>query len=164
MVHYYLDLETYGAGEPDPEMDEIIAITYCAIDEKTGAPVQEPVILKAWESSEKAIVEKLAQRMITKRPFDFIPVGFNVLFDLWFLKEKFRKYIHVDLGDRFYLERPYVDLKQALVFHTGKFKGVRIGPPGNPVHDWYAYQDYASIERHIRHKLEVFCTEWGKLR
>ncbi len=165
MASYYLDIETYGTGErPDPATDRIISILFCAIDPATGRRLQEPVLLREWESGEREIVRALYARIAGKRSFDFVPVGFSILFDLWFLKEKFRKYCDVDLGDEFYLERPYIDLKQAMVLaHKGVFKGVRIGPEGNPVQDWYAYQDYGSIERHAMDKLERFLGEYAAL-
>lgn len=163
MVYYYLDIETFGHGErPDPEQDEIITIVFCAVDPRTGKKLQEPTLLKAWESSEEEIVKQLHERF-GKHVFDFIPLGFNVLFDFWFLKHKFKKYCEVDLGDEFYLDRPFLDLKQVMVFRNkGRFKGVRLGPPGNPVHDWYEYKDYDSIERHVMDKLGKFLEEYRK--
>lgn len=165
MVYYYLDLETYGEAEsPDPKRDEIICAIFCAIDAATGRQLQEPVLLKSWESSEEEIVRTLAGRMLDRPPFDFVPVGFAILYDLWFLKHKFNAYLDAGLDDRFYLDRPYVDLKQVMVFSRGKFKGVRLGPEGNPVQDWYKYGDYSSIERHTLLKLERFREEWKKHR
>lgn len=162
MVYYYLDLETYGKGErPDPEKDEIITITYCAIDPNTGHPTQEPNTLKAWQSSEESIVQSIAERMLKGPSFDFVPIGFAILYDLWFLKHKFRKYLGVDIDDAFYLNQPYIDLKQVMVFAEGRFKGVRLGIPDNPIRDWYEYGDYESIERHTLEKFERFCDEWG---
>ena len=107
MVHYYLDIETFGTGSrPDPVLDTIVTITYCAFDPRTGGLVREPTVLKVWESSEREIVKRLCSRMVGKNPFSFIPVGFNILFDLWFLKHKFRKFCSIDLGERFYTDRP----------------------------------------------------------
>lgn len=158
MVTYYLDIETYSTGEkPDPETDSIVTVLICAIDPKNGKRLQEPILLKSWERSEKDLVEHLCSRMLGKSPFDFVPVGFNALFDLWFLRNKFKKYCGVDLGDRFYLERPYIDLKHvAVLANGGKFKGVRLAGEGNPVRDWYEYQDYQSIEAHVMEKMEKF--------
>ncbi len=158
MVYYYLDIETYSKGDaPDPTEDSIVTIIFCAIDPKTGKRLQEPVLLKAWEQSEKELVETLGKRMLGNSHWDFIPVGFNTLFDLWMLKAKFKKYLDIDLGEKFYLERPYLDLKHtAVLANQGKFKGVKLGSSGNPVRDWYEYQDYSSIENYCLEKLEKF--------
>jgi hypothetical protein len=162
MLYYYLDLETFGTGKrPDPARDTIICALVCAIDPTTGQPTQEPLFLHSWKSSEKALVSRLHDRFSGKE-FDFVPVGFNVLFDLWFLRHKFAQHLRKDPGEALYLERPHVDLKQIMVFGLGRFKGVRLGPAGNPVHDWYDYGDYESIERHMRAKLATFCEEWEK--
>jgi len=163
MVYYYLDLETYSSGKhPDPGKDRVIVIVLCAMDPKTGRPVQEPLVLKEWESSEKELVSSLAERMFKGRTFDFIPVGFNTLFDLWVIKHKLLQFLKKDLGDRFYLEYPYLDLKHvAVLANKGRFKGVRLGVVGNPVRDWYEYEDYASIEQYAREKMSAFFAQYA---
>lgn len=158
MVYYYLDIETHSAGEkPNPETDKILTVTICAIDAETGKRLQDPVIMKSWEQGEESLVKSLAARMIGKNPFDFVPVGFGVLFDLWFLRHKFKKYTEIDLGDKFYLERPYIDLKHVGVLaNKGQFKGVKLAAPGNPIKDWYESQNYPQIELYVLDKLERF--------
>lgn len=164
MVYYYLDLEVYSTGKkPDVKKDKIITSFVCAFDEKTGKPLQTPTVIKEWDVGEERIVDALAQRFSVP-PFDFILAGFNVLFDLWFLKGKIKKYTGEDIGDQLYLSWPHVDLKQVMVFHSGTFKGTRIGTEGNPIKDWYAYKDFESIERHVHEKFVRFCEEWKHLK
>ena len=155
MVYYYLDLETHSTGDrPDPSKDTIIAVILCAIDPKTGKRLQEPLLLKEWESSEKELLGALRKRLVG-RPFDFIPIGFNTLFDLWFLKSK------LGLDDSFYTEKPHLDLKHvAVLANKGRFKGVKLGTEGNPVRDWYEYEDYRSIEQYMLEKMDAFLEQY----
>jgi len=154
MVYYYLDLETYGKGkQPDPEKDKIISILLCAFDPSTGKRIQEPIFLKAWKTSEEAIVKDIAARL-AQGDFRFIPVGFGLSFDFWFLQEKIKKYLGKEMN---LADRPCLDLKHVAVFaNKGRFKGIRIGASGNPVRDWYDYEDYKSIEQFSLEKLEKF--------
>ncbi|MDD9953403.1 MAG: hypothetical protein OXR66_03640 [Candidatus Woesearchaeota archaeon] len=162
MVYYYLDLETHGEGDPNPEQDKIISIFHCAMDPSTGKQIGEPVLLKSWDSSEEDIVKKLYERL-KKHVFDFVPVGFSVLFDLWFLKSKFNKYCEANLDDSFFVNRPYLDLKHvAVLANQGRFKGVRLTNEGNPIKDWYEFNDYSSIERHMQEKFEKFLEAYEK--
>lgn len=163
MVYYYLDLETYGTGdEPDPEKDSIITACIAAIDPATGDRLQEPALLKSWEFSERQIVEHLRSRMVGKEVWSFVPVGFNVLFDLWFLRHKFQKYLSVDLGDRFYLDRPFLDLKHvAVLANNGRFKGVALSGKGERIKEWYEAGEYHVIERHTLEKLDRFSEAYG---
>lgn len=163
MVYYYLDIETYGKGpSPDPKSDGIITALLCAIDASNGKRLQEPLLLKSWESSEKEVVEHLSSRMIGKDVWDFVPVGFNILFDLWFLRHKFKKYLSLDMGDRFYLDRPFIDLKHvAVIANSGRFKGVALSGKGDKIKEWYEAGEYHKIERHTLEKLDRFTQAYG---
>lgn len=159
MVYYYLDIETYGRGDrPNPLTDPVISIVFCAIDPATGRRIQEPVLLKSWETSEEQVVRQLCDRMLGKSPFDFVPVGFSVPFDLWFLTEKFRKYCGVQLDFSLFIDRPYLDLKHvAVLANKGVFKGVSLtGGDGARVAQMYEQQDWTALELHVYDKLDRF--------
>lgn len=161
MVLYYLDVELVSRGDRPEATDPIAAALLCAIDPASGMRVQDPVILTAEELSESQIVEALASRIIDKAPFDFVPVGFNVLFDLWVLKRKFAQYGVADLDDRFFIDRPMLDLKHvAVLANQGVFKGVRLGAEGNPVKTWHDEGDWGAIERYLLDKMEHFLKAW----
>ena len=156
MAYYYLDIETYGTGErPNPETDTILTALICALDPATGRALQEPTLLTSWNSSEEDVVKQIYARMGTD-VFDFIPVGFSLLFDLWFLKAKFQKYCGIVLNDSFYLTRPTLDLKAvAVLANKGQFKGVALGGGAN-IRDWYEAKEYEKITGHTKEKFKNF--------
>lgn len=84
MGDYYMDIETNGIKKDNGEMDfdksEIITISYQQIDCRSGVVKGDLNIMKAWESSEKGILQDFVDNIF--RPFSddrwgFIPIGFN---------------------------------------------------------------------------------------
>ncbi len=120
MPNYYLDIETTGL---DPEKDEILTIQFQKLDRNTGRAVEELVILKAWESSEREILQKFLKstEILQSYAFSFIPVGYNLSFEHNFLKK--RTEIHglptVDI-----LNNPFLDLRAVgILMNEGEFRG-----------------------------------------
>jgi len=89
LVEYYFDIETIGCDE---SKHKIITIQYQRLDEFTGQPLGDLVILKEWGSSEKDILAKFIPIFIGEKPFDFIPIGDNLPFDFEFMRAKSEKY------------------------------------------------------------------------
>lgn len=157
MVHYYIDIELASQGSRPEASDQIVAVLLCAINPETGMRVQDPILFTGDEMTERELVEALAQRIVGKDPFDFVAVGFNVLFDMWLLRHKFSQYGIADLDDRFFLERPMLDLKHVGVLaNKGVFKGVRLGAEGNPVRAWHEAKNWEAIEQYLLDKMEHF--------
>ncbi len=165
MVHYYLDLETYGKGErPDPRKDKILLATICPIDPRSGKPLAEPTFLRSWEIGEAELTKQLVHRLFDNNQFDAVPVGFSLAFDLWFLKHKAMQHMKVDLGDDVFTQKPTIDLKHAMVLaNRGVFKGVALGTDGKRIKEWYEDVDLARIERYAQEKLVKFSNEYAKL-
>jgi len=165
VVHYYLDLETYGKGErPDPRKDKILLATVCPIDPRSGKPLAEPTFLRSWEIGEADVTRQLVHRFFGSNQFDAIPVGFALAFDLWFLKHKALQHMKADLGDEVFTQKPIIDLKPAMVLaNRGVFKGVTLGPDGKRIKEWYEDVDLERIERHAHEKFAKFVMEYAKL-
>ena len=80
MKYYYFDIETNVKSEkPNPYKDEIITIQFQAINSELGTPTEPLSILKSWESSEKEIILKFLRYTNFLQPWDFIPVGTNIV-------------------------------------------------------------------------------------
>jgi len=89
MPGYYLDIETSGL---DPDEDQILTIQYQKIS-STGNAIGPLTILPSWKYSEEDIVKEIATYMLDDNPWNFIPVGNNLIFEFKFLVSKFRKYL-----------------------------------------------------------------------
>lgn len=131
MPEYYFDMETTGF---DFDKDEIITIQWQRLNGFTGEPIGELTILKRWESSEEEILKIFIPHLKCK-PFDFIFVGKNLLFDFCLLDKRMK---HYDLGEfdiRCLHERASLDLKPILVMmNNGDFKGYdKMLPKTNPL-------------------------------
>ena len=128
MADYYLDIETNPTGEKiDLKNDRILTIQYQPIDCRTGEPKGDLVILKAWESSEKDILQRFYQIFQPDSPWTFVPVGFNLVFDYFSLIYRWRTIdIRVDARAVFH-DRPNIDLKAVIVLcNCGKFTGSKL--------------------------------------
>ena len=95
---------------------------------KTGRIGGDLKILKAWESSEKDILELFLPVFIGSNPFSFIAIGSNIPFVYTFLVERAR-ILDLDAPDPVYLfgSKPYLDIKPFLVMmNGGSFKGASL--------------------------------------
>jgi len=114
----YFDLETTG---PDPRIHKIITIQYQCLDDITLKPLGDLVVLKEWEEGEKGILEEFLNVFVGKDPFEFVPVGVDLLHDFAFLYHRTKQLLPevVRSGrltvDYLLMEKPFIDLKHILV-------------------------------------------------
>jgi len=167
VADYYFDTETTGFN---PDVDEIITIQWQRLNELTGEPMGELNILKRWESSEKEIMGIFAPNLRSK-PFDFVFVGKNLMFDFCLLNQRMKQY---DLGEidlRYLYDRALVDLKPVLVMiNNGRFRGYGdVLPRTNPVRNedipqLYREGRYSEIVRYIKDEAEDFTNAYQILK
>lgn len=152
MANYYLDIETTGL---DPEKSEIITIQFQELDWETGEAKGNLIILKAWDSSEKEIIKEFTKlsNILNDLKWNFVPHGYNLKFEHDFLmkRSEFHGLPKISIFDC-----PFVDLFHiGIMMNNGQFKGSGLdkitGKEGRGIDvlEWYAYNDYASIERYI---------------
>ncbi len=165
MSNYYFDIETNprNTGKIDYKNDEILTIQFQPIDSRTGEKKGKLNILKAWESSEKDILERFYSTFNPENTWKFVPIGYNLSFDFFSLLYRWRK-IGIEVKPRIlFSEHPYIDLKSTLlIFNRGEFKGADLGKfigkrfSGLKVSEWYAQKDYASIQEYIEDETNRF--------
>ena len=131
MVEYYFDTETTGFNF---DKGEIRTFQWQRLNGFTGEPIGELSILKSWESSEEEIIKTFLQKLRCK-PFDFIFIGKNLLFDFCLLNQRMK---HYDLGEldlRWLYDRVWLDIKPILVIlNKGNFIGYdKMIPKTNPL-------------------------------
>ena len=158
MPHYYLDIETTGL---DPEIDQILTIQYQKISVHTGEAAGPLTILSSWEYSEEDIVKEIAISMLDEYPWNFVPVGNNLIFEFKFLSEKFRKYLGKEIDIEYFITRPHIDLKSVMILaNSGKFKGCHLvlGKQGSgfDVPIWYENREYEKIIDYIKDEAKCF--------
>jgi len=154
MTQFYLDFETSGI---DPQKDKIISIQYQMLDFKTAAPRGPLVILKEWESSEKEILKEFIEVLNPSDNWDFVPIGYNIKFELYFLQKRLKKVLKYELSDDWlYYEMPRIDIKDTLILvNEGKFKGTTLDwfigkeMDDSQVPELYAQKNYAAIEDYV---------------
>jgi hypothetical protein len=159
MGNFYLDIETTGLN---PKVDEILTIQYQELDRQTGAAIGELIILKAWESSEKEIIEAFLgdTSFLDPYAFSFIPVGYNLTFEHNFLKERGDKY---GLPEIDILNKPFIDLRViGILMNGGEFKGSGLDKvtgkdrDGKMVPVWAENGSYDKIVEYIRMEAREF--------
>ena len=159
MGNYYLDIETTGL---DPEIDEIITIQFQELGRNSGEAIGPLVILKAWESSEKEIIERfLAETsFLDDYDFSFIPIGYNLGFEHNFLRKRSVKH---GLPEIDILSKPFIDLRAfGILMNRGEFKGSGLdkitGKEGNGrmVPIWFSNGDYGRIVDYITQEAGEF--------
>jgi hypothetical protein len=164
MADYYFDTETYTKTlKPDLKNDKILTIQYQQIDSGTGEKKDELKILRAWESSEKNILQEFHSIFSPEDSWKFVPIGTNLSFDFFSLLYRWRENgIEVPPKTLFY-EHPSMDIKSILViFNRGVFKGANLEKftgkkyKGAIVSEWYEQKDYASIQKYIEDEAEGF--------
>lgn len=174
MPEYYFDIETVPL-EPylneerasfDPMKAKVISIQYQQLDSRTGQPQGELNILKEWElgSSEKSIIVKFKPLFVDGGPWNFIPVGNNLLFENRFMKYKLKQHCNIEglkLG-----QRPMIELKHLLVIaNNGSFKGYdRLVGKSNlaaNMTQWYYDKNWPMIEQYIIQEAADFITAYS---
>lgn len=160
MVEYYLDFETQGIN---PEIHKIITIQYQRVDTRTGTPIGEMEILREWESSEAEILTKFISLFQSDNPWGFVPVVFNLRFELQFLRHRSRKVLGRNLDlDWLYYKQPWLDIKPALIMiNEGRFKTtldsfVKKTMDHSKVPKWYETGAYEEIENYIMDETKRF--------
>ena len=131
LTEYYFDIETTGF---DFDKDEIRTIQWQRLSGFTGEPIDELNILKSWESSEKEIIKTFLPNL-TCRPFDFIFIGKNLLFDFCLLRQRMKHYGLGEFDLRCLYDRVWLDIKPILVvINKGNFVGYdKVLPKTNPL-------------------------------
>jgi len=131
MTEYYFDMETTGI---DFDKDEIITIQWQMLNGHTGDSIGELNVLKGWEYPETEILRTFAPNLMCK-PFDFIIVGKNLLFDFCFLNKKMAHYGFGEFDIRCMYQRVSLDIKPILVLmNNGNFVGYdMVVPKRNPL-------------------------------
>ncbi len=154
MTEYYFDIETLGF---DAYTCKVITIQFQEMYKETGIPKSGLTILKEWESSEKEILEQLLDKLNPSYAWDFIPIGFNLRFDLTFLQIRIKEVLGVNIDSKWlHYDLPRIDLKDTIVMiNNGSFKGstldwfVRKEFDNSEVPGWYDKGEYEKIEYYI---------------
>jgi len=175
-MRYYFDTEVGYENDIkfsrslDPRHYKIITIQYQPLDD-SGCPLSNLRILKEWESSEEKIIKEFANFITPKKTWDFIPVGYNVIFDLGFFKARAEKY-GMDYDEWMIYHRvPIIDLKHICIgmngfnfLDSGLDKFCNKPRDGFLVPEWYLNKEYAKIIDYIRGENEAFICFYQKLR
>lgn len=165
MANYYLDIETTGL---DPEVDKIITIQFQKLDWDTGEPRGDLTIFKAWDSSEKEILEKF-QAIFGDNTWDFVAHGYNLGFEDKFLKQRS---IACGLEKPIQLfDSPTVDLHPVgILMNQGQFKGSGMdkitGKPNNGLAclTFYNLKQYDKVIGYIKEETEEYLRFYSWLR
>ncbi len=167
MPEYYFDIETTGL---DPRKDRIITFQFQELSQVSGIPVTKLVIAKEWDDdcSENAILEWMKELLIDQKSWRFVPVGNNLLFDLFFMAARMRNYFHTDFLTCL-INRPCIDIKHILVMiNGGNFKNYsRMIPKtdlGINVPIWYQKKQYEKIISYVEMEAEAFMRTYGILK
>lgn len=159
MPTFYFDIETTGLDE---KACKVITIQYQELDRNSGKPIGQLVILKEWESSERAILEKFLKDTGAgdPHPFSFVPVGYNLTFEHNFLKERTAVHSFTPLD---ILNKPCIDLRPVgVIMNRGEFKGSGLdkitGKPmnGANIPIWYANKEYEKIVEYVIAEAKAF--------
>ncbi len=161
MTEFYLDFETSGIS---PEQDKIISIQYQMLDTKTGRARGPLSMLKEWESSEREMLKEFLEVLNPSNDWDFVPIGYNLKFELYFLQKRLRRVLRYELSDDWlYYGLPRVDIKSTLILiNKGKFKGttmdwfIRREMDDSQIPRWYARKDYGRIEEYVEEEAKRF--------
>ena len=159
MPNFYFKIETTGLN---PKENKILSIQYQELDRNTGESKGELIILKEWESSEKAILSKFLSESGIRYDyaFSFIPVGYNLSFENNFLKQ--RTQLH-NLPSPEILKKPFLDLRAiGILMNHGEFKGSGIDnltgkeKVGNNLPVWHNNGEYEKIIGYIKIQTKNF--------
>lgn len=165
MANYYLDIETTGLN---PDHDEIITIQWQKLDFETGEPFGDLTILKAWETSEKDILERFAAEF-GNGEWNFVAHGYNLKFENNFL---FTRSAILGFEEPIKLfNRPVIDLHPVgILLNGGKFKGSGLNnistkeTNGATCLEFYRNKEYGKIESYIKQEAKAFLQLYVWLR
>ena len=167
MAEYYFDMETTGFNF---DSDEIITIQWQRLNGFTGEPIDELNILKRWESSEEEIIKTFLPNLRCK-PFDFIFVGKNLLFDFCLLSQRMEHYSLGELDLRCLYERVSLDIKPILVMmNNGNFIGYdKVLPKTNPltndkIPQLFIEGKYPELTQYIKDEADDFIKAYQVLK
>ena len=160
MTEYYLDFETQGTN---PENHKIITIQFQRVDTKTGRASGNLEILKEWELSESEMLERFLSRFHSEHQWGFVPIGFNLRFELLFLRHRAKSVMDRDLNlDWLYYEQPWLDIKPVLIMiNSGQFSTtldcfVKKSMDHSKVPIWYEKSMYDKIIDYIKDETKRF--------
>jgi len=159
LTEYYFDMETTGF---DFDKDEIRTIQWQSLNGFTGEPIDELTILKSWKSSEEEIIKTFLPNLECK-PFDFIFVGKNLIFDFCLLNQRMKYYNLGELDLRWLYNRVWLDIKPILVImNKGNFRGYdKVLPKTNPltndkIPQLFIEEEYSQIIQYIEDEAKDF--------
>lgn len=157
-----------GAGL-NPETAKIISMQFQQLDRNTGMPAGRLIVLKEWEKgcSELFIVKTFKNLYIDRGPWNFVPVGNNLLFEFRFMKQKLKHYFGLEgmkLG-----QQPLIDLKHVMVMvNGGSFKSYHrlLGKEGLAANmsSWYYDRKWQMIEQYIQQEASSFVEAYSVLK
>jgi len=156
MVNAYLDIETTSLS---PKDGEIVTIQYQRLDFETREPIGDLIILKAWESSEKDILEKF-QKVFGTEQWSFVAHGYNLHFENKFL---YQRSLVCGLENPIKLfDRPTIDLHPIGILMVGGFKGSGLDKITGKEEDGlyclncYDSKEYNKVEVYIKQEAKEF--------
>lgn len=169
MTEFYFNFETLGL---DPSKDKIITIQYQKIDTTTGKKTGPLIILKEWESSEREVFREFLEVLNPDDVWDFIPIGYNLKFDLFFLQQRFEKVLKLGISDKWLnIDMPRVDIKDIIVImNNGRFKGATLDwftrkeMDNSMIPKWYHGKEYSKIEDYITEETQRFLHAYQYLK
>jgi len=167
LVEHYFDIETTGLN---PEHDKVITVQIQKLVGWTGEPFGEMEILKEWESSEKQLLEKTMPSLTCERPFDFIIIGKNLLFDFMFLSKRAEKFGLKGMDLRCIYDRAFLDLKHVLIMvNEGNFRGydrlLKKGEHANEqIPELYRQKKYDEIVKYVKEEARIFIEAYQRLK
>ncbi|MEM3556145.1 MAG: hypothetical protein QXF56_05485 [Candidatus Micrarchaeia archaeon] len=187
MAEYYFDIEigyegdSYenfirGEGLLHPNICKIITIQFQRLD-RNGEPEEPLRVLKEWEMGEEGIIREFTKFLNpekiynTRKVWEFIPVGYNLMFDLGMLRGRARRY-GIEYDEWCIMNNlPRIDLKDICLGMNGfKFSGSGLDkfcgkpPNGELVPVWYLNKQYGRIIEYVEREAEEFISLYYKLR
>ncbi|RLG20144.1 hypothetical protein DRN67_00740 [Candidatus Micrarchaeota archaeon] len=166
-----------GKVDLTPESCRIITMQFQLLD-RSGLPASPLMVMREWENEggEEGMIRKFVEQNLSADPWEFIPVGHNVLFDLGLLKARAEKYGIELNGWELYHQRPYIDIRQILLGMNG-FAFRKSGLDqfcakrnGKEVPFWYEQaqkgdeRGFALIDEYIEQEAEEFVRLYSRLK